>query len=232
MSGERVLFWPPARSSRAACLLLELCCALWARPPSITALLCSTLCRAVQCTRLGFAPCKGFKSWCRLAAHRAGTAVSCLAFVAFTRYGHPLRFYIRPHFVKWSPVAALKLRLVSSTAGEPSRVHKTGLMQNGLRWGGSVRRSGAARKVFWSVTCGQSSCVCPRPPCGPHRCAASAPRSGCGPSAPQGGSLSPRGTPSWAKAVRYSENPLTSAFTSLGKQKSLLSFEEQAFYVP
>ena len=95
-----------------------------------------SLCRAVQCTRLGFAPCRGFKSWCRLAAHRAGTAVSCLAFVAFTRYGHPLRFYIRPHFVKWSPVATLKLRLVSTTAGAPSRVYKTGLMQSGLRWGG------------------------------------------------------------------------------------------------
>ena len=60
--------------------------------------------------------------------------VGCVAVVAHARYGHPLRFYITPHFVKWSPVATLKLRFVSSTASAPSRVHKTGLMQSGLRW--------------------------------------------------------------------------------------------------
>ena len=44
--------------------------------------------------------------------------------------------YITPHFVKWPPVVTLKLHLVSSTAGAPSRVYKTGVMQNCLRWSG------------------------------------------------------------------------------------------------
>ena len=49
----------------------------------------------------------------------------------------PLRqSYITPHFAKCSPVATLKLRLVSPTAGAPSRVYKTGVMQNCLRWSG------------------------------------------------------------------------------------------------
>ncbi len=71
-------------------------------------------------------------------AHRAGRLSA--ASVAFARYGHPPRFYIRPHFAKWSPAATLKLRLVSATADAPSRVYKTGLMQSGLRWGRSPRR--------------------------------------------------------------------------------------------
>ena len=44
--------------------------------------------------------------------------------------------YITPHFAKCSPVATLKLRLVSPTAGAPSRVYKTGVMQNCLCWSG------------------------------------------------------------------------------------------------
>ena len=39
---------------------------------------------------------------------------------ARARYGHPLRFYIRPHFVKRPPVAALKLRLVPAAAARPT----------------------------------------------------------------------------------------------------------------
>ncbi len=35
------------------------------------------------------------------------------------RYGHPLRFYITPHFAKCAPVASLKLRLVPPTAARP-----------------------------------------------------------------------------------------------------------------
>ncbi len=38
---------------------------------------------------------------------------------AHARYGHPLRFYIRPHCMKCAPVVALKLHLVSPTAGAP-----------------------------------------------------------------------------------------------------------------
>ena len=65
---------------------------------------------------------------CRLALHRAGTAAACgsawqpslVAHVAHARYGHPLRFYIRPHFVKRPPVATLKLRLVPAAATRPT----------------------------------------------------------------------------------------------------------------
>ena len=39
---------------------------------------------------------------------------------ARARYGHPLRFYIRPHFVKRPPVASLKLRLVPAAATRPT----------------------------------------------------------------------------------------------------------------
>ena len=123
----------------------------------------------------------------RLAAHRAGRLV--VASVAHARYGHPLRFYIRPHFAKWSPAATLKLRLVSATADAPSRVYKTGLMQSGLRWRRSPSRRrtpvsscptrrrpvalmaveapwhwSVASQVFQSVAWGQSSPVSPRPP--------------------------------------------------------------------
>ena len=47
--------------------------------------------------------------------------------VARARYAHTLRFYITPHFVKWSPVASLKLRLVSSTALRPAGFTKQAL---------------------------------------------------------------------------------------------------------
>ena len=99
----------------------------------------------------------------------------------------------------------------------PSRVSKTGVMQSGLRW----RRSHSRRRFpfagapyappsarpcgyrgtwalvrrcalcAWSVACGQSCGVCPRPPL----CFAAARHQPCAlvcPSAPRGGSLSPR----------------------------------------
>ena len=40
--------------------------------------------------------------------------------LALARYGHPLRFYIRPHFAKRPPVASLKLRLVPAAATRPT----------------------------------------------------------------------------------------------------------------
>ena len=40
--------------------------------------------------------------------------------VLHSRYGHALRFYIRPHCPQCAPVAALKLRLVSPTAARPA----------------------------------------------------------------------------------------------------------------
>ena len=40
--------------------------------------------------------------------------------VALARFGHPLRFNIRPHCPQWPPVTALALRLVAPTAARPS----------------------------------------------------------------------------------------------------------------
>ena len=54
----------------------------------------------------------------RLAAHRAGRLL--VASVARARYGHPLRFYIRPHCPQCPAVIALKLHLVPATASRPS----------------------------------------------------------------------------------------------------------------
>lgn len=99
----------------------------------------------------------------------------------------------------------------------PCRVKATGVMQSGLRWSRahsrlrfpvvgtpyappSARPCGlswhrgigqALRALFWSVACGQSCGVCPRPPL----CFAAARHQPCAlvcPSAPRGGSLSPR----------------------------------------
>ncbi len=53
--------------------------------------------------------------------------VVCVAVVALARYGHALRFYITPHFVKCAPVAALKLRLVPPTASRPCGFTKQAL---------------------------------------------------------------------------------------------------------
>jgi len=52
------------------------------------------------------------------------------------RYSQLRQSYITPHFIKWPPVVTLKLHLVPPTAGAPSRVYKTGVMQNCLRWSG------------------------------------------------------------------------------------------------
>jgi hypothetical protein len=94
--------------------------------------------------------------------------------------GHPLRFYIRPHFVKWSPVAALKLRLMSPTAARPRGFTKQALCKVSFAGsGGGVapgHQSGAARTVGVSGLRPCSLCVPPPAPPGPRRCAAWAPR--------------------------------------------------------
>ena len=54
-------------------------------------------------------------------------AVVFVAVVAHARYGHPLRFYITPHFGKCSPVVPLKLHLVSPTASHPHGFPKQAL---------------------------------------------------------------------------------------------------------
>lgn len=125
-----------------------------------------------------------------------------------------LRVYIRPHFAKCSPVATLKLRLMSPTACAPSRVYKKGLMQSGLRWRRSHSRRRfpvafapyappSARPCGCRGTVALVSCVASIPASGlrpvitskpppTHRGLAAAqhwpPRAGCRPP-PQGGSL-------------------------------------------
>jgi hypothetical protein len=105
----------------------------------------------------------------------------------------------------------------------PCRVKATGVMQSGLRWSRSHSRrrfpvvstpyappsarpcgcrgvEALVRRCAlcgWSVACGQSCCVCPRPPL----CFAAARHQPCAlvcPSAPRGGSLSPRAYSFWA----------------------------------
>ena len=67
--------------------------------------------------------------------------------VFHSRYGHPLRFYITPHFVKWSPVATLKLRLVSSTASRPRGFTKQALCKVACAGVSGVSAFGAARSL-------------------------------------------------------------------------------------
>ena len=100
-----------ARSCWAACFLIELRCALWARPPSITAFVLPALgCQSVRAALLRPAQMPGSyiasasqvlvsALWRRYGvgslAHRAGSAVACgsawhpvcVAVVAHARYG-------------------------------------------------------------------------------------------------------------------------------------------------
>ena len=93
--------------------------------------------------------------------------------------GHPLRFYIRPHFAKWPPVAALKLRLMSPTAARPRGFTKQALCKVSFAGaGGGVapgHQPGAARTVGVSGLRPCILCVPPPTPPGPRRCAAWAP---------------------------------------------------------
>jgi len=78
--------------------------------------------RAVCTPRLACASC-----WSSRSLRLGLAAVVFVAVVAHARYGHPLRFYIRPHFAKCSPVTALKLRFVSPTAARPRGFAKQAL---------------------------------------------------------------------------------------------------------
>lgn len=127
------------------------------------------------------------------------------------RYGHPLCFYIRPHFRKCGAVVPLKLHLVPRTATRPSGFQnrpyaKCPSLESGRTAIGASRslralrtvvctslwgawpcfHSGAARCVFYSVAYGRTSCVCPAHP-RRRRCAALA-RAVC-PSAPRAPSV-------------------------------------------
>ena len=140
----------------------------------------------------------------------------CVTVVTHARYGHPLRFYITPHFGKCSPVVALKLHLVSPTASRPygfpkqalCKVAFAGVGRTAVGASRSLARptrrrlralvavvapghwSGAARFVLVSGLRPVIG-VCPRPPL----CFAAARHQPCAlvcPSAHRGGSLSPR----------------------------------------
>ena len=116
--------------------------------------------------------------------------------------GHPLRFYIRPHFAKWPPVAALKLRLVSSTAARPRGFTKQALCKVSFAGsGGGVapgHQSGAARTVGVSGLRPCILCGPPPTPPGPRRCASWAPARRL-PVRPQGGSLIRRASLRWGQ---------------------------------
>ena len=166
--------------------------------------------------------CAGAQIWPRLAgascwiSHRLrlGLAPAFLAVVALARYGHPLRFYITPHCPQCPPVAALKLRLVPVTASRPSgegnrRYAKWPSLESvaqpsalpgrwhalraavcaplWLSWRFGI--SQALRAWFWLAA---SPCIlCVPPPTLGACLLRSIARADC-PSAPQGGSLSPR----------------------------------------
>ena len=131
--------------------------------------------------RLACASC-----WISRRLWRGLAAVVFGAVVAHARYVQTLRFYIRPHFAKRSPVATLKLRLVSPTASRPHGFPKQVLCKVAFAGGGRpavgasrshsrptrrqpcalvvVRHRGigqALRAVLLSVACGQSCCECP-----------------------------------------------------------------------
>lgn len=121
----------------------------------------------------------------------------------------------------------------------PCRVKATGVMQSGLRWSrshsrqrfpvactpyappparpcgcrGSLALVRRCAQCVWSVTCGQPSGVCPRPP----SCLAAARRQPCAlvcPSAPQGGSLSPRASAPRISRINARANSPTSCGTA------------------
>ena len=162
-----------------------------------------------------------------------------------TRCGHPLRFYIRLHFAKCAPVATLKLRLVSPTAGAPCRVYKTSLMQSGLRWGRSrqsaapprslcalapspVRPTGRPAPRHWSVRLRAVVAVSglpaghhvlAPPTLVPRRCAASA-RRGL-PVRPQGAPSSPRCASRLFATKNIANNPMRTGARGLKRSQKL-----------
>ena len=97
--------------------------------------------RAVCTPRLACASC-----WISRSLRLGLAAVVFVAVVAHARYGHPLRFYIRPYCVKCAPVVPLKLRLVSPTASRPHGFPKQVLCKVAFAGGGRPA-VGASRSV-------------------------------------------------------------------------------------
>ena len=194
--------WPAARSCRVRCLLFRLRCALQGQRTQH-----HRFSSALGLWLLGQWPRRGYRPGQATPSCRVVTAAS----VVHARYGHPLRFYIRPHFAKCSPVAALKLRLVSPTAARPHGFAKQALCKVAFAWvrAHSHRRfpvagapcapppgallaavaaghwSGASRRVLASGLRPVMDVVLPRPPAGASPLRGIGPRAGC-PSAPQG----------------------------------------------
>lgn len=116
--------WPAARSCRARCLLFRRRCALQGQ--------------RTQHHRFSSARSRWLSS-VATAGYRPGQAAPGCRIVpvasgVHARYGHTLRFYITPHFAKCSPVAALKLRLVSPTAARPHGFAKQALCKVAFAW--------------------------------------------------------------------------------------------------
>lgn len=118
----------------------------------------------------------GFQSAAKAASRHArapGVLISAAGGRRFMaqhpRCGHPLRFYIRPHFTKCGAVAALKLRLVPRTAARPRGFMKQALCKVASAPASCVHSSG-----FWpgalrsNVASGlrPSMGASPRPPSG------------------------------------------------------------------
>ena len=114
--------------------------------------------------------------------------------VLHPRCGHTLRFYITPHCPQCPPVVSLKLHLVAVTAARPPgegngplcKVVFAPFCLCAAFWVSGQ----ALRASHCSVACGQALASQPPPTPAPRRFAALA-CAAC-PSAPQGGSLSPR----------------------------------------
>jgi hypothetical protein len=225
--------WRAARPCWAACFLIELRCALWASPPSITTfVLPALLCQSVRAALLRHAQAPGRgtspvlrKCWSvrcgadmasarlRIVLDQPSPAARPGRCVRGSCGARPLRqSYIKPHCPQCPPVS--RKLLLWQPPLRALRVKATGFMQNCLRWvrshsrrrfpvvgtpyaPPSARPCGCRGTVAlvrrcalcgWSVACGQSCGVCPRPPL----CFAAARHQPCAlvcPSAPRGGSL-------------------------------------------
>ena len=157
-------------------------------------------------------------------AHRAGRLLAAVA--AHARYGHPLRFYIRPHCPQCPAVTALKLRLVPVTAARPvgegnrpyakwptleavaqpsrfpvsscpTRRRPVALMAVEAPWHWSV-----ASQVFQSVPAASHHQLAPARPTGASPLRGIGPCAPVCPSAPHGGALGPaRRHAAWRRRI-------------------------------
>ena len=121
-------------------------------------------------------------AFCEVVASRYAKAALCVVHRFRALTGSQNRPY-----AKWP-----SLGTVAQPSALPGRVRALRAASRApfwLSWRCGI--SQALRALFWSVACGQSSCVCPCPP----SCFAAARHQPCAlvcPSAPRGGSLSPR----------------------------------------